>query len=37
MIWNRLTHISVFNSAVIEIFYAIFGYATFTGFVQGVN
>ena len=33
--WKRLTHASVFTSALIEIFFAIFGYATFTGFVQG--
>ncbi|XP_057380444.1 putative sodium-coupled neutral amino acid transporter 11 [Daphnia carinata] len=33
--WARLTHVSVFTSALIEIFFALFGYATFTGFVQG--
>nr|CAH0098921.1 unnamed protein product [Daphnia galeata] len=33
--WARLTHASVFSSALIEIFFAFFGYATFTGFVQG--
>ncbi|XP_046451044.1 putative sodium-coupled neutral amino acid transporter 11 [Daphnia pulex] len=33
--WARLTHASVFTSALIEIFFALFGYATFTGFVQG--
>jgi sodium-coupled neutral amino acid transporter 11 len=34
--WARLTHASVFTSALIEIFFALFGYATFTGFVQGI-
>lgn len=33
--WARLTHASVFISALVEIFFAMFGYATFTGFVQG--
>lgn len=33
--WARLTHASVFASTLLEIMYAVFGYATFTGFVQG--
>ena len=33
--WTRLTHAAVFVSALLAIFFALFGYATFTGFVQG--
>lgn len=33
--WKRLTHTSVAISTLIEILFAVFGYATFTGYVQG--
>ena len=34
--WKRLTHTCVAVSTLIEILFAIFGYATFTGYIQGL-
>lgn len=33
--WNKVTHISIGTALIVSIIFSIFGYATFTGIVQG--